>query len=98
MVGQIKLIRLRTGEELIAKIVGRGDNIANLTNVTILLPTQSNSLALTPFMPYTTIDSTGVDIDISDIMFTLDPVEDLINRYKEIHGDLITPPEKRIVL
>lgn len=98
MEGQVKLIRLRTGEELIAKIVSLGDTVVTMTNVTILLPTQSNSLALTPFMPYTKIDSTGVDIDMSDIMFTLDPVDDLLNRYKEIHGDLITPPEKRIVL
>lgn len=94
----IKLIRLRSGEELIAKISKTDESIVTLKNVTILIPTQSNSIALTPFMPYTKIDESGVDIPLSEIMFTLDPVDDLLNRYKEIHGDLITPPEKRVIL
>lgn len=98
MVGQIKLIRLRTGEEIIAKVVKLEEDLITLEKVTILLPTQTNSLALAPFMPYTKIDDTGVDMSMWDVMFTLDPVDDLLSRYKEIHGDLITPPEKRIVL
>lgn len=95
----IKLIRLRSGEELIAKIAKTSDeSIVTLKDVTILIPTQSNSLGLAPFMPYTKIEESGVDIPMSEIIFTLDPVDELLNRYKEIHGSLITPPEKRVIL
>jgi len=97
---EITLVRLRSGEELIAKVTSLNldDLSVTLKDVTVLLPTQTNSLALAPFMPYTKIDESGVVIPFSEIMFSLEPVDDLVNRYKEIHGDLITPPEKRIVV
>ena len=98
MENEIKLFRLYTGEELIARLtlMENGDYFAR--NLTILIPTQSNSLGLAPFMPYTTIAETGVELKAKDVMFITSPVSELSDRYKEIHGDLITPPEKRIIL
>lgn len=98
MQDEIKLIRLTSGEELIGKFSEVDDKVLLGKNLTVLIPTQSNSLGLAPYMPYTTIDMTGIELRLKDIMFMLDPIEELKNRYKEIHGDLLLPEQKRIIL
>lgn len=98
MENEIKLFRLYTGEELIARLTQTesGDFIAE--DITILIPTQSNSLGLAPFMPYSKIDETGVELKAKDVMFITEPVDDLANQYRNIHGQVLAPPEKKLIL
>jgi hypothetical protein len=98
MKDEIKLIRLTSGEELIGRFSSVDDKVIIGRNLTVLIPTQSNSLGLAPYMPYTTVDMTGIELRLKDIMFILDPIEELKNRYKEIHGDLLVPAQKRIIV
>jgi hypothetical protein len=98
MENEIKLFRLYTGEELIASLTKTesGDYFAK--NITVLFPTQSNSLGLAPFMPYSKIGDTGVELRAKDVMFITEPIEDLANQYKSMHGKVVTPPQKKIII
>jgi hypothetical protein len=98
MENEIKLFRLYTGEELIARLTKTesGDYFAK--DITVLIPTQSNSLGLAPFMPYSKIGDTGVDLRAKDVMFITEPVGELESQYKSIHGQVMTPPEKKIII
>ena len=98
MDNEIKLFRLYTGEELIARLtkIESGDYFAK--DITVLIPTQSNSLGLAPFMPYSTISETGVEFRSKDVMFITEPVGELEAQYKNIHGQLVTPPQKKIII
>jgi hypothetical protein len=98
MENEIKLFRLYTGEELIARLtkMENGDYLAR--DITVLIPTQSNSLGLAPFMPYTKIADTGIELKAKDVMFITEPVSELEAQYKNIHGQVLTPPEKKIIL
>ena len=98
MENEIKLFRLYTGEELIARLTKTesGDYFAQ--DITVLIPTQSNSLGLAPFMPYSKIGNTGIEFKAKDVMFITEPVGELESQYKNIHGQLVTPPEKKIIL
>jgi hypothetical protein len=98
MDNEIKLVRLTSGEELITRLAKttEGDWVAK--DITVLIPTQSNSLGLAPFMPYTKITEEGVTLRDKDIMFITEPVEELTARYNEIHGNIVTPPSKKIII
>ena len=98
MHNEIKLFRLYTGEELIARLTTMENGDYLVRDVTVLIPTQSNSLGLAPFMPYTKIAETGIEIRAKDIMFITEPVSELEAQYKTIHGQVLTPPEKKIIL
>lgn len=98
MHNEIKLFRLYTGEELIARLTKVDNNYYLAKDITVLIPTQSNSLGLAPFMPYTKIGETGVELNAKDIMFITEPVSELEAQYKTIHGQVLTPPEKKIIL
>jgi hypothetical protein len=94
----IKLLRLNSGEELIASITENesGDYLAK--DITVLIPTQSNTLGLAPFMPYSIIPEVGITFKEKDIMFFTKPIDDLLTKYNEMFKKIVTPPEKRIIL
>ena len=94
-----KIIRLQSGEELVANVEDLQTGAYKLTNVTILLPTQSGSIQLAPFMPYAKIED-GLTIDGSKVFFIVEPHEDLAKYHKELFDDTpeILVPEKKIIV
>lgn len=98
MENQIKLFRLYSGEELIARLTSTENGNYFARDITVLIPTQSNSLGLAPFMPYSTISETGTEFNAKDVMFITEPIEDLARQYRSIHGQLVTPPQKKIII
>lgn len=93
-----KIIRLQSGEELVANVQDNGGTFT-LTNVTILLPTQSGSIQLAPFMPYAKIED-GLTISEDKVFFVVDPHEDLAKYHKDLFDDtpeILTPSKKIIV-
>jgi len=93
----IKIVRISTGEELIAD-VKEADGKIILTDVAILIPTQQNQLGLAPFMAYSDA-SKGFDINTSMVMFMVDPVQDLQNQYQQMFSKIVTPSnEKKIIM
>ena len=98
MSDNIKIVRLSTGEELIATV---GDNfntnVVNLTDVAILIPTQQNSLGLAPFMAYSDAKN-GMEVPRSFVMFMVDPVDGLKKQYQGMFSKIITPTEQKIII
>lgn len=91
----IKIIRLSTGEELIADVEKTSDSYV-LKDVAILIPTQQNSLGLAPFMAYSEA-SKGMTVANQFVMFEVDPVQDLKNQYQQMFSKVMTPESKLII-
>jgi len=92
---EIKIVRLTSGEELLAA-VDRGSDSLLLNDIAVLIPTQQNQLGLAPFMPYA-LQNNGIEFDMKDIMFTLEPVDALREQYQTMFGHVITPRSNIIV-
>tara|TARA_Y100000004_G_scaffold183782_1_gene232009 strand:- start:231 stop:542 length:312 start_codon:yes stop_codon:yes gene_type:complete len=89
---EIKIVRLTTGEELVAKVTDNGDDIT-LKNPTILIPAGKDQLAFGQWLPYAEI-SDGITINKKYIVFITDPVAELMNQYNSSFGSGIVVPEK----
>ena len=87
----VKIVRLNTGEELLCDVKESHDGYYHLTDVAIIIPTQENTLALMPFMPYSVIKQVGIKVSKENVMFTVEPHADLMNRHKEIYSKLVLP-------
>jgi len=92
----IKIVRITTGEELICSVTESDSGKYTFKDVAILIPTEANQLGLAPFMAYSNA-SDGIKMNNDYIMFMVDPVEGLLNQYKNMFGKVITP-EKKIIL
>lgn len=97
MSDNIKIVRLTTGEELIATVTETMDESkVTLSDVAILIPTQSNSLGLAPFMAYSNA-ADGLNVSMQYIMFIVDPVDGLKKQYQNMFSKIITPAEQKII-
>jgi len=94
-----QIIRLQSGEELVANVEDLHNGAFKLTNVTILLPTQSGSIQLAPFMPYAKLED-GLVVDGSKIFFKVYPHADLAEYHASLFKEesAIYAPEKKIIV
>ena len=96
---EIKILRLSTGEELITTVIKTENTstrgtLYHLTDTAILIPTEANQLGLAPFMAYSTALQDGFTIAEKDIMFFVDPVNDLKTQYQNMFSRVVTPDQK----
>lgn len=98
MSSEIKIMRLTTGEELICDAESQTTSsrgvVYTIKDIAILVPTESNSLGLAPFVPYSTASTKGVEIGEKDVMFVTDPIDDLKKQYQNMFSKVMTPDQK----
>ena len=66
---EVKLVRLKSGEELIGKCTINEDGTTHIDKPVILVPTGEGSVGLMPYMPYT--DIATVVLMFQTILFCL---------------------------
>lgn len=84
----MKLIRLVTGEEIIAKVTENESSITIHDGV-MLIPAGEGKIGMVPFMPYS--DGSPVEIGYNHVMFMTNPNEDLYRQVLRITTGIETP-------
>ena len=87
---EIKIVRLTTGEELIAKTTETEDSYT-VKNPAILIPAGKDQLAFGAWLPYGDI-SDGVTINKKYVIFVIDPIRELMNQYNTSFGSGLVVP------
>ncbi len=82
----VKLIRLISGEEILAK-AEEIDGGINIKDPVILIPTKAGSLGLTHWMPYVEVDT----ILNASIVFVGVPHKDLVKQYDSVISGIVLP-------
>ena len=94
----VKLLRIVTGEEVIAELVSESDSTITVKNGLVVLPTQGG----VGFAPWATvIDDNKPEITLSHnhVVYMAEVSEDVTKKYNELFGSkLVTPNEKKLIL
>ena len=93
----IQLIRLTSGEEIIADVDLNGidtDTII-MKDAIVLIPAGEGKIGFMPFMPYTKA-ADGIEVDLKFVMFMVEPVEDLIKQHRAATSEIELPDNKII--
>lgn len=96
----IKGMKLVTGEDVIADIENSGDNRYKLTNAVQLrmVPPQiagsQPSMGFVPFPPFG--NNKQVVIEPLHVAYMYDPIEDIVENYKQAFGGILTPSKQII--
>ena len=91
----IKIIRLKSGEELIAETKVQ-NGVYSLSDVSIIIPTEKG-IGLMDFMSYSTVPEKGLEVKEDFVAFTSEPVEGLRKQYQQSYSKLITPNQNLIL-
>ena len=95
----VKLLRVVTGEEVIAELVSESDTTITVKNGLVVLPTQGG----VGFAPWATVidqDKPEITVSHNHIVYIAEVSEDVTKKYNELFGDskLVTPNEKKLIL
>ena len=93
----IKIVRLTSGEELIAKVEQVDDISYILNKPAILIPTGKDQLAFGQWLPYADIKD-GIEILSTYVVFVVDPMEEMAAQYEEAFGSGLVVPKKSGVI
>ena len=93
---QIKLLRLTSGEEIIAEISHELNNTIMVYDAIIMIPAGQGKIGFMPWMPYTRAKD-GLVLRKEDVMFIIDPIGSLIDQFKQARSGIVTPPGGVIV-
>ena len=86
----VKLVRMMSGEEIIAKTHQREDGGWLLRKPCILIPQDRQSLAIVPWMSYCDTKE-GIVIPDKFVAFMVNPSEELASEYEAATSKIITP-------
>lgn len=89
---KIKLLRLVSGEEVIAEITNTNEDSYQIKDAIVMIPAGEGKLGFMPWMPYTKA-ADGVSIRKQDVMFVIDPIEDLVDQFRAARSGIQTPPK-----
>jgi len=93
----VKLIRVVTGEEVVAEVVSETDDTITIKNGLVVLPTGQN----VGFAPWATViskDDPEITMSRNHVIYVVELQDDVASKYKEMFGNIITPAEKKLIL
>lgn len=98
---EVAIVRLTSGEEILTEVISKDETTIKIKNpVRILVIPSKNDpetpqIALAPWLQFAA--KKEFDLPRSFAPFDYVPVTEFINQYKQIHGGIITPPQRLIL-
>ena len=93
----VKLIRVVTGEEIVAEVVSETDDTLTVQNALVVLPT-NNGVGFAPWATVVSKDEPEITVSKNHLVYVAEVQEDVASKYKEMFGNIITPAEKKLIL
>ena len=85
---EISIVRLSTGEEVVAKVV-YDKGFYTLTDAILLVPAGEGKIGMVPFVPYA--KRGPVTVGESHVMFVVEPNDQLKNQIVEMTSGIVMP-------
>ena len=94
----VKLLRIVTGEEVIAELLSETEETITVQNGLVVLPTNNGD----GFAPWATViskEDPEITVSKTHVVYIAEVQEDVCKKYNEMFGSkLITPNSKKLVL
>ena len=93
----VKLIRVVTGEEVVAEVVSETDDTITIQNGLVVLPT-NNGVGFAPWATVISKDEPEISMSRNHVIYVAEVQDDVSKKNKEMFGSIITPEEKKLIL
>ncbi len=91
----VKIMRLSTGEDIIAKVIDKDTEKTKLNKAFVIIPHQQGpgkpvQLMMTLYSPYSNSDD--IEIKSQNIISMVDPKKEILSSYQQNTGSILTTP------
>ena len=94
----VKLIKMWSGEDVIADLVKETDDSIVITNPIVVVPSgQQGQVGLAPWSPLLKGKDTELEVNRKYVVYINEPQEDFVSNYRQMFTGIATPPKKLIL-
>jgi hypothetical protein len=93
----VKLIRVVTGEEVIAEVLSETDDTIAVKNGLVVLP-NGQSIGFAPWATVISKEEPEITMSRKHVVYVAEVQDSVSKKYKEMFGNIITPDEKKLIL
>lgn len=92
----VKLIRMSSGEDLIATLNKETDKNIVIQDAIVAVPTGSGSIGFVPWSPILSKDEKELTVEKTFVVYIAEPDEGVVKQYNMMFNKIITPSKKLI--
>lgn len=93
----VKLIRLITGEEIIAEVLDWKNGVMTIQNALVVIP-QQGQVGFAPWATVINPEMPEIGLDMKHVIYSVAVADPVVKQYNEIFGSNIVLPEKQLIL
>mgnify|MGYP001217820580 FL=1 len=94
----VKLIRMWSGEDVIADLIKENDDSIVIQNPIFAVPQGEGQVGFAPWSPLLKGRDVEIDVTMRYVVYITDTQDDIIDQYKEMYAPIATPPRKKLIL
>lgn len=88
---EVSLLRLQTGEEVIAEMVSETEYTYELANPIVMVPGHDGNVGFAPWCPLVSKEVNTITVRSSHVTYVTVPNEKVVENYLQIFSPIITP-------
>ena len=94
----VKLIRIVTGEEIIAELLEETESYIKVQNGLVVIPS-TQGVGFAPWATIISKEKPEITLDKRNLIYVVDLDEEVIKKYNEMFGSkLVTPASKKLIV
>tara|TARA_Y100001973_G_C5168924_1_gene317841 strand:+ start:1171 stop:1461 length:291 start_codon:yes stop_codon:yes gene_type:complete len=94
----VKLIRMWTGEDVVADLVKETDDSVTIVNPIVAVPSGQGNIAFAPWSPILKGDNTQIEITKKYVVYISETQDEIIEQYNQMYTPVAIPPKKKLIL
>ena len=94
----VKLIRMWSGEDVVADLVKETEDSVTIVNPIVAVPSGQGSIAFAPWSPIIKGDNTQIEVTKKYVVYISETQDEIIDQYNQMYAPVATPPTKKLIL
>ena len=94
----VKLIRMSSGEDVVATIVHDGDTRLTIKDAIVAVPTGQGQIGFAPWSPIISKEEKEIPVSKNFIVYVANVDDAVLSQYNSMFGNIVTPPKKEIII
>jgi hypothetical protein len=91
----VKLIRMHSGEDVIADLINNDSEQLEVSNPIVLVPGRDGTVGFAPWSPVIHPDVKSIRIKAGYVVYVTEPNDDVVNNYNQIFSPLTLPQQQK---
>ena len=94
----VKLIRMSSGEDVIAEVVRQDDDTITIQNGIVGVPSSQGTLSFVAWSPMLSKTEKEITVFNRFVVYVAEVAEEIVDQYKQMYSPLVTPEKKKLIL